>query len=531
MTDLSLVLLAALAAGLVATVVRLPPLVGFLAVGFILNALGVPELDGLDTLADLGVALLLFGIGLKLDVRVLLRREVWLTTVIHMGLTTVLAWAYLSVLAVLAAGVLAGQDWRALLVAGFALSFSSTVLVVKALEEQSSTQSRFGRTAVGILVIQDIAAVVFLTLAEGTPPSPWALLLVLLLPASWPVRRILRRLGHGELFPLFGVALALGPGYALFEAVGLKGDLGALVIGLLLAPEPRSEELSKSLFSVKELLLVGFFLSIGFTGLPSGGDLALSALLLVLIPLKSLGFVMLLWWQGMRHRTSVKAGTVLANYSEFGLIVVAVGAEAGILEEKWLVILATTVAAGFLVSTLLNRWIEDLVALVERRFPDQDPTRLHPDDRPIDLAEVDAVVLGMGRVGQAAYHQLSTEYGLHVIGIESREDRAAALRAEGFDVIEGDALDPDLWHRLTRTREVDLAILAMPFHGANLTAMRLLESRHFAGTVAAIAQYDDEAAEMRGHVDSVFGLYDGAGTALADGAAERAGLSRRTDSD
>jgi len=450
MTDLSLVLLAALVAGLAATALRLPPLVGFLVAGFVLHGAGVPELPALDTLADLGVALLLFGIGLKLDVRVLVRREVWLTAVLHMSVTAALSLAYLAVLALIGIGLLDGQDWRALLVIGFALSFSSTVLVVTVLEDQSSSRSRFGRTAVGILVIQDVAAVLFLTLAKASPPSPWAMLLILLLPAAWPMRRLLRQLGHDELMPLFGVALALGPGYALFEAVGLKGDLGALVIGLLLADEPRADELSKALFSIKELLLVGFFLSIGFTGVPSSADLLLAGLLLLLIPLKSLGFVALLWWQGMRHRTSVLAGTALANYSEFGLIVIVVGASAGFVSEDW----------------------------------------------------------------------------LPVIGIESREERAVRLRKQGLDVIEGDATDPDLWHRLTQAGAVDIAVLAMPFHGSNLTAMAQLEASEFNGTVAAIAQYDDEAAELSERVHSVLGLYDGAGTALADRVAERTGRRR-----
>ncbi len=79
MSDLSIVLLAALIAGLAASMIRLPPLVGFLAAGFVLNAAGMHELEGLDTIADLGVAILLFGIGLKLDARILARREVWFT--------------------------------------------------------------------------------------------------------------------------------------------------------------------------------------------------------------------------------------------------------------------------------------------------------------------------------------------------------------------------------------------------------------------------------------------------------------------
>ncbi|QWC84320.1 cation:proton antiporter [Nocardioidaceae bacterium] len=530
MTDLAPALLVALAAGLAASAVRLPPLVGFLAAGFILSGLGVPEVPALDTLADLGVALLLFGIGLKLDVRVLVRREVWLTAVVHLSLTSALALAYLSVLALIGIGLLGGQDWRTLLVIGFALAFSSTVLVVTVLEDQSSSRSRYGRTAVGILVIQDIAAVLFLTLAEGSPPSPWAVLLPLLLPAAWLLRRLLGRLGHDELMPLYGVALALAPGYALFEAVGLKGDLGALVMGLLLAPDPRSGELSRALFSIKELLLVGFFLSIGYTGLPSASDLLVAVLLLALIPLKSLGFVALLWWRGMRHRTSVLAGSVLGNYSEFGLIVVVVGASAGLVSDAWLPVLATAVALSFVLSVVIDRQKDHLVALAERWLPAQDIERLHPDDRPIDIGHADAVVFGMGRVGQAAYAQLTHTHGMRVVGIESSEERAAELRGRGLDVVEGDATDADLWHRLTRAHTVDIAVLAMPFHGSNLEAIEQLEAGEFAGMVAAVAQYDDEAAELRVRVDSVFGLYDGAGTALADGVAELVGR-RSTNED
>ena len=529
MSDVSLILMVTLAAGMASVAVRLPPLVGFLAAGFILSGLDVPHYEAIDTLADLGVSLLLFSIGLKLDVRVLIRREVWLTTVLHMGLSTALATAYLGVIAVLGLGVLADQDWRGLLVVGFALSFSSTVLVVKVLDAQNSAQARYGRTAVGILIFQDLAAVAFLTAAEGSPPSPWALLLVLLVPLTGPLRHMMARLGHRELLPLFGVVVALVPGYALFDAVGLKGDLGALVMGLLLARDPRSEELSKALFSVKELLLVGFFLSIGFTGLPSAQDLLLAGLLLLLLPLKSVGFFALLWWQGMRYRTSALAGTALGNFSEFGLIVVVVGASAGLVDEDWLLVLATAVAAGFVLSAILNSGTERIVAFAERRLPAQEPARLHADDRPIDVGHADAVVLGMGRVGRAAYHQLTDVYGLRVVGVENQEDRVASMRADGLDVVEGDATDPDFWHRLTQAGTVDIAVLAMPFHGANVAAMGRLGARDFAGTIAAVARYDDEAAELRERVHSVFGLYDGAGMALADGAAEEAGLDRRDD--
>src|SRR5690606_17357158 len=149
-----------------------------------------------------------------------------------------------------------------------ALSFSSTVFVVKVLDDRGEAYALYGRVAIGVLVIQDLAAVIFLAFASDHPPTPWAFALVALWPLSLLLRRVWNRVGHGEMQSLFGVVVAVVPGYVLFEAVGLEGDLGALVMGVLLASHSSASELSRALFHIKELLLVGFFVSIGLTGLP-----------------------------------------------------------------------------------------------------------------------------------------------------------------------------------------------------------------------------------------------------------------------
>ncbi len=527
MGDISAIMVAALVAGMLASLLRLPPLVGFLAAGFALNAGGVDAPPLLDVIADLGVALLLFGIGLKLDPRVLVRREVWVTATSHMAATTLVATAYLGLLAVLGVGLVAGEDWRSLLLVGFALSFSSTVLVVKMLEQRGGTASLSGRSAIGILVVQDLAAVAFLAAGHGRLPSPWALTLLLVVPAAYLLRPLLGRIGHAELRPLFGLVVALVPGYALFDALGIKGDLGALVMGVLLAPHPGSDELSKSLFSLKEILLVGFFLSIGFTGLPTPEHLLLAAALLLLVPLKALGFAALMWGHGLRRRTSVRTATALGNYSEFGLIV-AVAARSQ-LEDGWLVVLASTVAASFVLSSLVTRNPEAFVELARRFLPDRPPSRLHPDDRPIEVGSAQAVVLGMGRVGRSAYERLEGDYGLRVLAVESLPSRHAMLAEAGFNVVLGDATDPDFWARM-RPRDVQLAVLAMPFHTSNLNALRRLHASGFKGTVAVVAQYDEDLRQARAlGADTGFQLYDGVGAELADRAAREAGLPRRTD--
>ena len=524
MGDIAAVLTAALAAGMLASLIRLPPLVGFLIAGFALNAAGVNAPDELGFIADLGVTLLLFGIGLKLDLRVLARREVWVTASAHLVATTVVAAAVLGLLGVLGVGLLTGQDAQTLLLVGFALSFSSTVFVVKQLEDRGGAVSLSARTAIGILVVQDLAAVAFLAVAQGEVPSPWAPVVLLLLPAALLVRPLLDRLGHAELRPLFGLVAALVPGYALFDALGLKGDLGALVIGVLLASHPGSDELSKSLFSLKELLLVGFFLSIGFTGLPTLEHVLIAAALLLLLPLKSIGFAVLLWAHGLRRRTSVRTATALGNYSEFGLIVaVAAGARLG---DPWPVVLATTVAASFVLSALAGRSPDVFVQVARRWLPDRPPERMHADDRPIDVGDAQAVVLGMGRVGRAAYERLESMYGLRVIGVESLPARQESLAAEGLNVVQGDATDPDFWARMS-PRQVTLAVLAMPFHSSNINALQNLHAGDFSGKVAVVAKYDEDLQQARDlGAHTGFQLYEGVGSELADTGAAEAGLPR-----
>lgn len=525
MGDTEAILLAALVGGALATAIRLPPLVGFLAAGFALVPLGVEATPTVETVADLGVTVLLFGVGLKVDLRSLLRREVLWATTIHTAGSAVVGAALLGLLAVIGLGAAADLDPVGWALIGFALSFSSTVLVVKVLEERNATRSLGGRTAIGVLVIQDLFAVAFLAVAEGHAPSPWAVLLLGLLPAAYVLRFALDRLGHDELLPLYGVVLALVPGYWLFDQFDVKGDLGALVIGMLLASAPRSGELAKSLFTIKDLLLVGFFVSIGLGGLPTPSELLIAALLLLLLPVQAVGFSLLFWWCRFRRRSAVLTATVLTNFSEFGLIVV-VAAPEGVLGEEWAAILGTAVAASFVLSALPIDDQERLVRLMRRILPDRELAAVHPEDRPLDASDRDAVVLGMGRVGRSAYERLRDTYGLRVLGIEADRDRCERLCAAGYDVVEGDATDPEMW-TAESFQHTKLVLLAMPFHGSNLNVLERLRESGYPGVVAVVAQFDDDLQQaMAGGADTGFQLYDGVGAELADRAAVAAELGR-----
>ncbi len=515
----------AFAAGFAVQLVRLPPLVGFLAAGFALNALGFERTPMLDTIANLGVTLLLFTIGLKLDVRTLLRPEVWASSSLHILGSTLMFTVLLFVFKALGLALASELNWGVMLLLGFALSFSSTVFAVKVLEERSELGSFYGRVAIGVLVMQDVFAVIFLSASTGSLPSVWALGLVLLWPAAKLMRLMLDRVGHGDLQVLYGAFLALVAGYSLFEAVGVKGDLGALIIGMLLASHPATAGLAKSLFHIKELFLVGFFLSVGLGALPNLSMVLMALLLLLVLPLKSALYYGVLSRFGLRTRTNVLSTLSLTNYSEFGLIVAALAVTSGWLSAEWLVAISLAVAGSFVLAAPLNAASERIYARLKGPLAPLEATKLLAADQPIGVGEVDAVVLGMGQIGAGAYKRLVEGHGLRVLGVDNDASKLERLEAAGQRVIEGDAVDSDFWEKLLISDSVKLVLLAMPGHAGNVHALEQLRNRAFGGRIVAIVEYPEEVEVLRGlGADEVFHIYDEAGTAFADDAL--AGLKR-----
>ena len=263
-------LITAFLLGFAAKRLGLPPLVGYLAAGFVLHFFGYEVTEAIEVVSELGILLLLFGIGLKLRPQTLARPSVWATATEFAAVATGIVGSLLLAIGALGIPLARDLDPGTAALVGFALSFSSTVFAVQALERTDESDSLAGRTAVGVLILQDIFAVAFLVVAGGTWPSPWALLVipafVLLRPvAGW----FLDHSGHGEVLVLLGFTIAVGVGAGVFELLDLKPDLGALVAGILLSGHSRSGEMADRLLSFKDLFLVGFFLSIGLAGAPS----------------------------------------------------------------------------------------------------------------------------------------------------------------------------------------------------------------------------------------------------------------------
>jgi glutathione-regulated potassium-efflux system ancillary protein KefC len=501
--------------GFAARQVGLPPLVGFLAAGFVLHALHAEGGELLETVGGLGVTLLLFSIGLKLQIRSLLRPQVWAVASLHM-LAVVVAFG-LVVYGLAAAGfsLFAGMDLAVSLLLGFALSFSSTVFAVKVLEEKGEMATSHGRTAIGILIVQDLAAVVFLAISAGKTPSPWALLLLGLIPLRPLLMMLMNRSGHGELLILYGLALAIG-GAIVFEVVGVKGDLGALILGVMIANHPKASELSRHLLGFKDLFLVGFFLSIGMAAAPTLGAVGIALFLSLAVVLKVALFFALFAGFRMRARTSLLASVGLANYSEFGLIVGTIAAKNGWLAPEWLVVIAIAVSASFVLASPLNTAAHELYARFGHRLRRLESPRHLPEDEPIDTGDAEILIFGMGRVGTGAYEAMRQRYGRIVLGLDADPKTVTEHQGTGRNVILGDATDADFWEKL-RPGKVKLVMLAMPSHSENRAAAERLVASGYDGLTAATAKYEDEIADLQGlGVDAAFNIYAEAGLGFAD---------------
>jgi predicted Kef-type K+ transport protein len=166
--------------GFLSRAAGLPPLVGFLLAGFIINTQNSVNTELFQKLADIGITLLLFTIGLKINIKQLIKPHVWALAGIHMLIIVVLFGSILFGLTYFGVSTLAGLSIKSALVIAFALSFSSTVFVVKVLEDKGELQSLHGSIAIGILIMQDIVAVVFLAFSSNKIPSLWAISLLLL---------------------------------------------------------------------------------------------------------------------------------------------------------------------------------------------------------------------------------------------------------------------------------------------------------------------------------------------------------------
>lgn len=461
-----------------------PALVGYLLAGILLGLLGYESGEVLQEISHIGVLLLLFTVGLHIRIRNILQWQVLGVGVTHLVLSAVVYGLLNRAL---------GLNGESALLIAILLGFSSTVLAAKTLEMRGVIGSYYGRVAIGVLIIQDLVAIGVIAWSGGGMPTPYALLLLGLPLLRHPVGWILNRIEARELVLLLGIVLALG-GAELFEWLGVSGELGALIVGMLLATHERGEELDKTLWGVKEVFLVGFFLDIGLIGLPSGLGVLVIVILLLLQPLKGVLYFFLFARFGLKARTSYLSAVTLTSYSEFMLIAGAIAAENGAFSEDVLVTMGLVVALSYVMNAILLHledpfWqrYDDWLLRFERRIK-------HPDREVLSLGNAHFLVIGMGNAGRAAYDYLR-DRDERVVGMDLDPDRIEYNLNAGRRVVYGDIQDTDLWEGVDLSN-IESVIIAMGNHGSKIKAVKALREIGYAHPIFVITMRESESRDL-----------------------------------
>jgi Kef-type K+ transport system membrane component KefB len=533
--ELAVLLLVCALVGAVLVRLRQPVIITYLVVGLVLgpSALGwVSAHDQIDLLAQVGVAVLLFAVGLKLD----------LQHVRHIGpVALATGLGQLTFTSVIGFGlVLAlGRGWVEALYVAVALTFSSTIIIVKLLSDKRELDSLHGRIAVGFLIVQDLAVVVAMmamsTMRQsGTDAGGWLSLLgslgwrlavatvLMVVLMRWVLPALTAAMARSqELLLVFAVAWGLALA-ALGEWAGFSKEAGAFLAGFSLASTPYREAMNARLTSLRDFLLLFFFIDLGAKldlstlGAEIGPAIGLSLFVLVGNPLIVMA---IMGAMGYRRRTGFLAGLTVAQISEFSIVFVAMGITLGHIGVQalglvTLVGLVTITASTYMI--LYSHPLYDRMAPWLRVFERRRPWREDQDDRPVTDGTPEVLVVGQGRYGSRLLLQLRGA-GIRAVGIDFDPEAVRALRERGLPVHFGDGEDPEFLQSLpmSGTRWV---ISTLPQWESNRALLHALREAGYSGAVAGAARDPVHERELRrSGIDTLLNPFEDA----ADHAAER----------
>ncbi|UCB55403.1 MAG: cation:proton antiporter, partial [Thiotrichales bacterium] len=239
--------------------------------------------------------------------------------------------------------------------------------------------------------------------------------------------------------------------------------------------------------------------------------------------------MVLFFWLFSRFRlmatTANRASLVLANYSEFGLIVAAIAVSIEWLPTEWMLVDAVALSLSFVFASVINsnpNLIFKKFRGTLKRF--ERPDRLQ-EDAPIDLGNAKMIVFGMGRVGTGVYDAMSERIPDSVTGVDFDEYVVEKHQQRGRNVVYGNATNPEFWERVSMSKQVEYVMLVMPDHSAQLATIDQIREHGFKGKIAATAKYPDELETLKElGVDAAFNIYAEVGTGFASLSSEKFGL-------
>ncbi len=465
----------ALVFGLAASWARLPPIIGYLLAGVMIGPATpgfVGDLGLAAQLAEIGVMLLMFGVGLhfSLDDLMSVRRIALPGALLQIGLATL-------------AGYLAARYWGwtdlGALVFGLCLSVASTVVLLRALEARDMLKTVDGQIAVGWLVVEDLVMVLVLVLlpalvevqqaAAGSgdwQPMAKAVLFTLLKVGTFVAvmlvigRRLfpkilwwVARTGSRELFTLCVVAVAIGVAFGASKLFDVSFALGAFFAGMMMRESEYSHRAAAESLPLREAFSVLFFVSVGMLFDPRvviDEPVRLAITVGIIVIGKTLAAIALVLTMRYSLRSALVIGASLAQIGEFSFILAGLGLALGVMpaEGQSLVLAAAVVAIAangllFWAIEPTHRWVQDNGILSRRLALRDDPLAQLPMS--VDQAKLtgQVVLVGYGRVGRAIARRLR-EQDIPYVVAEQNRDIVESLRAEDISAVSGDASTPEV---------------------------------------------------------------------------------------
>jgi Kef-type K+ transport system membrane component KefB/voltage-gated potassium channel Kch len=506
--------------GLIGVAARQPLIVSFIAVGILVGPSGFGIVTGgivIETLARLGIALLLFLVGLKLDIGLI---RSFGRVAVATGLGQVAFTSIGGFVICLALGMGAVE---ALYVA-VALTFSSTIIIVKLLSDKREIDALHGRIALGFLIVQDICVVVAMIVLSAFDAAAGeggalalasalgggvALVAVAGLFMRYLAEPLLTRMAREpELLVVFAIGWA-AVGAAAADAVGLSKELGGLLAGVSLGSTSVREAIAARLASLRDFLLLFFFLQLGglFNFAAIADRLGEAAILSVFVLVGNPLIVMaIMGVMGYRKRTSFLAGLTVAQISEFSLVFIALGHALGHvgLEAVGLTTLVGIVTIGLstymiVYSATLYRWLERYLSPFERRRAVREDHLAEADEAP----HRPIILCGLGRYGTAIAERLA-ERGVGFLGVDFDPEAVRAFQRRGWPAIYGDVSDPIFVAHLP-LETATWVVVAVPhtvgvlgYADTNDALVSALRHAGFRGRIALTANYPVEAARLKG---------------------------------
>jgi Kef-type K+ transport system membrane component KefB len=506
--ELAAILIIAAIVGLVGRLLKQPLIVAFIGVGILVGPWGLDLLESIEQvhlMAELGIAILLFVIGLKLDVKLIRSTgKVALLT----GLGQVLFTSFFGYLI----AIFLGFSVIASLYVAVALTFSSTIIIVKLLSDKKEIDSLHGQISIGFLIVQDIVVVlvmIFLSaLGTETINNPvydiaivmlkgLAMIAVVGLLMRFVLPHIVRAMVHSqELLILFSISWALLLA-AFGDFLGFSKEVGAFLAGISLASNDYREIISGKLTTLRDFLLLFFFVTLG-AGLDLSliGDQIRPALIFSFFVLigNPLIVLIIMGLMGYKKRTSFLAGLAVAQISEFSLILAALGFQLGHIDDNTigLITLVGLITIGLSTYMILySHQIFEIISPFLGAFEKKDPHR-ELKVKQMEKVHFDVILFGLGRYGNNIARSLE-RIGRSIMGVDFDPGAVNRWKEKGRAAQLGDAEDPDLPDMLP-LRNTKVIISTLADYEINVHLLKILKHHNFKGRIV-LTQHSTEHAQ------------------------------------